>query len=286
MAVLDLVSPTAGQIRVAGRDVTARRDRAARLAFRRDVQIVFQNPFEALNPRFTVLESVREPIAVHFPGPRAEQEARARQALERAGLAPAEVYAARYPHELSGGQLQRVAIARAIGVEPRVLVADEPVSMLDVSIRAGILGLFRRFAREMEMAILYISHDLSTMRYLCQNVAVMYLGRIVEYGPAEAVLSRPVHPYAQALMAAVPVRGRRGRQRVPLAGQVPNAMAVPPGCRFHPRCPQVMDICRTQDPAVARLPGGQQVACHLYAPTKNREAFHATDAGADRRALG
>jgi oligopeptide/dipeptide ABC transporter ATP-binding protein len=285
MAVLDLVAPTAGRIRVAGRDVERRRDRAAQLAFRRDVQIVFQNPFEALNPRFTVLDSVLEPIAVHFPGSREDQVARARRALERAGLAPVETYAPRYPHELSGGQLQRVAIARAIGVEPRVLVADEPVSMLDVSIRAGILALFRSFAREMGMAILYISHDLSTMRYLCRNVAVMYLGRIVEYGPAEAVLSRPVHPYAQALMAAVPVRGRRGRERVPLAGQVPNAMAVPAGCRFHPRCPRAMPICGVQDPPVATLAGGQQVACHLHAPTNAREAQDAADCGADRHTL-
>ncbi|MBX9698756.1 MAG: ABC transporter ATP-binding protein, partial [Acetobacteraceae bacterium] len=272
---------------VAGRDVTAPRDRAARLAFRRDVQIVFQNPFEALNPRFTVLEAVREPIAVHFPGTREEQDARARRALERAGLAPAEVYEARYPHELSGGQLQRVAIARAIGVEPRVLVADEPVSMLDVSIRAGILSLFRGFAREMGMAILYISHDLSTMRYLCQSVAVMYLGRIVEYGPAEAVLSRPEHPYARALMAAVPVRGRRGRERVPLAGQVPNALAVPAGCRFHPRCPDAMAICRTADPPVTLLDDGRRVACHLHVSSikKNREVQDAADIGADRRAI-
>lgn len=285
MAVLDLVMPSAGRIRIAGRELSLRRNRAAQLAFRRDVQIVFQNPFEALNPRFTVLQSVLEPIAVHFPDRHEAQTSRARRALERAGLAPAEVYEGRYPHELSGGQLQRVAIARAIGVEPRVLVADEPVSMLDVSIRAGVLGLFRRFAQEMDMAILYISHDLSTMRYLCRNVAVMYLGRIVEYGPAEDVLARPVHPYAQALMAAVPVRGRRGRKRVPLAGQVPNAMAVPGGCRFHPRCPQAMPVCRVQDPQVTIVPSGQQVACHLYAPTNDLEGNHAADIGSDSRAV-
>jgi len=282
MAVLDLVARTAGSIRVAGRDVDLRRDRAAQLAFRRDVQIVFQNPFEALNPRFTALESVLEPIAVHFPGPREDQLARARRALERAGLAPADIYAQRYPHELSGGQLQRVAIARAIGVEPRILVADEPVSMLDVSIRAGILALFRSFARELDMAILYISHDLSTMRYLCQNVAVMYLGRIVEYGPAEAVLSHPVHPYAKALMASVPVRGRRGRKRLPLSGQVPNAMAIPPGCRFHPRCPAVMPICSVADPPKVTLASGQEVACHLMTITTSQEAKDAADTGTNR----
>jgi oligopeptide/dipeptide ABC transporter ATP-binding protein len=282
MAVLDLVAPTAGSIRVAGREVDLRRDRAAQLAFRRDVQIVFQNPFEALNPRFTALESVLEPIAVHFPGPREDQLARARRALERAGLTPADIYAPRYPHELSGGQLQRVAIARAIGVEPRILVADEPVSMLDVSIRAGILSLFRSFARELDMAILYISHDLSTMRYLCQNVAVMYLGRIVEYGPAEAVLSRPVHPYAQALMASVPVRGRRGRKRLALSGQVPNAMAIPSGCRFHPRCPAVMPICSVADPPKVTLASGQEVACHLMTTTTSQEAKDAADTGTNR----
>ena len=285
MAVLDLVTRTAGSIRVAGRDVDLKRDRTAQLAFRRDVQIVFQNPFEALNPRFTVLESVLEPIAVHFPGRREEQLARAHRALERAGLAPIETYASRYPHELSGGQLQRVAIARAIGVEPRILVADEPVSMLDVSIRAGILALFRSFARDMGMAILYISHDLSTMRYLCQNVAVMYLGRIVEYGPAGAVLSRPVHPYAQALMASVPVRGRRGRKRLPLSGQVPNAMAIPAGCRFHPRCPVAMPICGAVDPPKVMLASGQEVACHLMTTTNSQEAQDASDTGTNRLAL-
>jgi oligopeptide/dipeptide ABC transporter ATP-binding protein len=178
--------------------------------------------------------------------------------------------------------LQRVAIARAIGVEPRILVADEPVSMLDVSIRAGILALFRSFARELDMAILYISHDLSTMRYLCQNVAVMYLGRIVEYGPAEAVLSHPVHPYAKALMASVPVRGRRGRKRLPLSGQVPNAMAIPPGCRFHPRCPAVMPICSVADPPKVTLASGQEVACHLMTITTSQEAKDAADTGTNR----
>jgi peptide/nickel transport system ATP-binding protein len=194
MTVLQLYRPTSGEIRFRGEDVAAGQDRRSLRAFRRQAQIVFQNPYESLNPRFTVAESVREPIAIHFPGDREGGRRRMLTAMERAGLTPAALYLDRYPHQLSGGQLQRIALARAISVEPRFLVADEPVSMLDVSIRAGILTLLRRFSHELGMAILYISHDLSTMRHVCTHVAIMYLGRIVERGPAADVLDRPRHP--------------------------------------------------------------------------------------------
>ena len=177
---------------------------------------------------------------------------------------PIENFIDRFPHQLSGGQLQRIAIARAISVEPSFLVADEPVSMLDVSIRAGILNLLRRFSSELEMAILYISHDLSTMRHVCTRVAIMYLGRIVEIGTAEQVLDEPKHPYAQALMAAAPAMGTRRRERIPLTGAVPNPIDLPRGCRFHPRCPKAMAICREQDPALKETDDGRTVACHLY----------------------
>jgi len=187
------------------------------------------------------------------------------RAMERAGLLPAANYLDRYPHQLSGGQLQRVAIARAISVEPRFLVADEPVSMLDVSIRAGILNLLRYFAAELRMAILYISHDLSTMRHVCTTIAVMYLGRIIESGPADTVLDTPRHPYTQALVGAVPVMGgRRARPQTKLLGALPDAIRLPRGCRFHPRCPQAMDVCRAQEPVLQRVAGGQDVACHLH----------------------
>ena len=265
MTVLRLHPPTGGEIRFAGHDLTPRKDAAGLRAFRKHAQLVFQNPYESLNPRFTVAQSVAEPVDIHFPGPAVERGARVVRALERAGLTPAETFLDRYPHQLSGGQMQRVAIARAISVEPRFLVADEPVSMLDVSIRAGILNLFRHFARDLGMSILYISHDLSTMRHICDAVAIMYLGRIVETGPAAAILDDPKHPYAQALMAAAPVMGARKRTRVRLAGSPPSAMSVPPGCRFHPRCPQRMPVCERDDPQFQATSPTRSVACHLYA---------------------
>jgi peptide/nickel transport system ATP-binding protein len=265
MTLLKLHEPTSGEIRFQGIGLLAGEDRRTRLAFRRQAQIVFQNPYEALNPRYTVAQSVREPIAIHFPGDAEGQRERLVRAMVRAGLTPVETYLERYPHQLSGGQLQRIAIARAISVEPRFLVADEPVSMLDVSIRAGILNLLRYFATELDMAVLYISHDLSTMRHVCSTVAVMYLGRIIEMGPADEVLDQPHHPYAQALVAAVPVMGgRTARSRTQLGGAVPNPSDLPKGCRFHPRCPKAMARCRESEPALKPVGQGHQVACYLY----------------------
>ncbi len=265
MTLLKLHEPTSGEIRFQGIGLLAGEDRRTRLAFRRQAQIVFQNPYEALNPRYTVAQSVREPIAIHFPGDPEAQREKLVRAMVRAGLTPIETYLDRYPHQLSGGQLQRIAIARAISVEPRFLVADEPVSMLDVSIRAGILNLLRYFATELDMAVLYISHDLSTMRHVCTTVAVMYLGRIIEMGPADQVLDQPHHPYAQALVAAVPVMGGRAkRSRTQLAGAVPNPSDLPTGCRFHPRCPKAMARCRESEPVLTPVGRAHQVACHLY----------------------
>ncbi|HEY0570632.1 MAG TPA: ABC transporter ATP-binding protein [Enterovirga sp.] len=265
MTLLRLHQPSGGEIRFAGHDLAPKQGAAGLRAFRKHAQIVFQNPYESLNPRFTVAQSVAEPVGIHFPGPAQQRRARVVRALERAGLTPAETFLDRYPHQLSGGQMQRVAIARAISVEPRFLVADEPVSMLDVSIRAGILNLLRHFARDLGMSILYISHDLSTMRHICDEVAIMYLGRIVEKGPTEAILDDPRHPYAQALMAAAPVMGARKRTRVRLGGSPPNAMNVPSGCRFHPRCPRRMPVCEREDPQLRATSPARSVACHLYA---------------------
>jgi len=265
MTLLKLHPPTGGEINFQGLGLLHNENRRTRLAFRRQAQIVFQNPYEALNPRYTIAQSVNEPLAIHFPGKHALQREMTLRAMERAGLSPAESYLDRYPHQLSGGQLQRVAIARAISVEPRFLVADEPVSMLDVSIRAGILNLLRYFATELRMAILYISHDLSTMRHVCTTIAVMYLGRIIESGPADTVLDTPLHPYTQALVGAVPVMGgRRARPQSKLLGALPDAIHLPRGCRFHPRCPQAMDVCRTNEPALQRTTSSHDVACHLY----------------------
>ncbi|MSO75794.1 MAG: ABC transporter ATP-binding protein [Alphaproteobacteria bacterium] len=263
MTVLKLHVPSAGAILFDGVDLASIRSRARLKHFRRAAQIVFQNPYESLNPRFTVFQSVLEPIRIQRPDERARHDAMVRLALERAGLIPVESFLHRYPHEMSGGQLQRVAIARAIAVEPRFLVADEPVSMLDVSVRAGILNLFRKFAAELDMGILYISHDLSTMRHICSRIAIMYLGRIVEIGPAAQILGDPRHPYAQALIAAAPVMRRGARQRIHLEGAVPNPIDIPAGCRFNPRCGKVMAECRTVEPVLRPAMGERQAACHL-----------------------
>ena len=265
MTLLNLYNPTSGEIVFDGLGRIDGADRRTLFAFRRQAQIVFQNPYEALNPRHTVEQSVREPIDIHFPGDADAQRERLTRALKRAGLLPVETYLGRFPHQLSGGQLQRVAIARAISVEPRFLVADEPVSMLDVSIRASILNLLRHFAAELHMAVLYISHDLSTMRHVCSRIAVMYLGRIVESGPVDHILDQPRHPYTQALIAAVPHMGSRAeRARVRLPGAVPNAAEMPSGCPFHPRCAQAMARCRESEPVLKPRAEAHHVACHLY----------------------
>ena len=263
MTVLKLQAPSGGSIVFDGEDLASITSRERLKRFRRGAQIVFQNPYESLNPRFTVYQSVLEPIAIHLPDRQDEHPALVRLALERAGLVPPENFINRFPHELSGGQLQRVAIARAIGIEPRFLVADEPVSMLDVSVRAGILNLFRKFARELGMGILYISHDLSTMRHICSRIAIMYLGRIVEIGPAADILDRPNHPYAQALIAAAPMMRRGARRRIHLEGAVPNPANLPTGCRFNPRCSKAIEICRSTEPVLGPSGGSRQAACHL-----------------------
>jgi len=263
MTVTKLYEPTSGKIFFCQQEVASIQGREGLKEFRKNVQIVFQNPYESLNPRFTVVQSVEEPLQM-FPRSPEERHSRVLRALERAGLVPAHYFLDRYPHELSGGQLQRVAIARAIAVEPCFLVADEPVCMLDVSIRAGILNLLNHFAQEFHMGILYISHDLSTMKHICASIAIMYLGRMVEKGSSQQVLNRPQHPYSQALISAVPLMGGHfQRKRIILEGAVPNPINLPPGCRFYPRCPKAKKICREEEPELRPQGDGLQVACHL-----------------------
>ncbi|MEI9475862.1 MAG: ABC transporter ATP-binding protein [Deltaproteobacteria bacterium] len=264
MTVLKLYEPTSGQILFRGEDVSSIEEREDLEEFRKKAQIVFQNPYESLDPRFTVFQSVEEPTRLSFPADPEKRVQAVITAVERAGLVPASDYIDRYPHELSGGQLQRVAIARAISIQPSFLVADEPVSMLDVSIRAGILNLLKYFSTELNMGIVYISHDLSTMKHICTSIAIMYLGRIVEIGRSHQVLARPRHLYAQALVSAIPVMGGHGkRKRVTLEGALPNPMNLPSGCRFHPRCPEAKGICREAEPELAMVEEGHKVACHL-----------------------
>jgi len=232
---------------------------------RQQAQMVFQDPYESLNPRATVYEIVAEPLVVHgLSRRREEREARVKSALEEAGLRPAEDFLSRYPHELSGGQRQRVVIASAMVLRPELLLADEPVSMLDVSIRAEILNLLNDLRRRSGVAIVFITHDLSTVSYFADQIAVMYLGRIVEIGPTEDVLRFPQHPYTKALLSVVPVPNPRlRRERTILQGETPNAANVPPGCRFHPRCPQARERCRVIDPDFVDVGGGHRAACLL-----------------------
>jgi oligopeptide/dipeptide ABC transporter ATP-binding protein len=267
-AVLRLVAPDAGTVRFDGIDVTALGPRELR-RLRRRMQIIYQDPYESLDPRFRVEATVAEALVVHREGSRAERRRRVEQALELAGLTPPELYLDRYPHELSGGQRQRVAIAASLALGPDLLVADEPVSMLDVSVRAGILTILDEL-RDRGLAVLMITHDLSTAARFADRICVMYLGRIVEEGPAEQVIEEPLHPYTKALLSVVPRRDPRRRVRPQiLRGETPNPIEVPPGCRFHPRCPVAVEECRTIDPEL-RAPtgataGGHRAACILVA---------------------
>jgi oligopeptide/dipeptide ABC transporter ATP-binding protein len=253
--VMRMVEEDSGQIRFRGRDLTGLSHRDLR-PIRREMQIIFQDPYESLDPRFRVRDTVEEPLLIHGGGSAAERTEKITEALVRAGLTPPDLYVNRYPHELSGGQRQRVAIAAALVLEPKLLVADEPVSMLDVSVRAGILSLLDEL-RKSGLGILMITHDLSTAAHFADRIAVMYLGRIVEEGPAREVVRSPRHPYTKALVSVVPKRDPRDRT-VPqiLKGETPNPVHVPPGCRFHPRCPIAIDACQGTDPALEPVPGG------------------------------
>ena len=236
--------------------------------FHQRVQMIFQDPYESLNPRFTVLDTISEPLKINDIGDSFEdRRQRSIEALENAGLEPAEEYLDSFPRELSGGEQQRVAIARAMVVEPDFVVADEPVSMLDVSIRAGVLNLMKDLREEYDLTYVFISHDLSLIRYMCDKTAIMYLGDVVEYGPTEDVITDPKHPYTQALLDAVPVPDPHGgRNRARIEGQIPSPRNPPTGCKFHPRCPEYIgDVCREVKPAPRRAEDTEQfVTCHLY----------------------
>jgi oligopeptide/dipeptide ABC transporter ATP-binding protein len=264
--VIRMVESEAGSIRFQGTELAGLDARALR-PFRREIQIIYQDPYESLDPRFTVRDTIEEPIKVHgLATARAAREQLVRDAMERAGLTPAALFVDRFPHELSGGQRQRVAIAAALVLEPKLLIADEPVSMLDVSVRAGILGLLDRLRRD-GMGVLMITHDLSTAAHFADRIAVMYLGRIVEEGPAKDVVRDPRHPYTKALVSVVPLRDPEQRSTPQiLTGEAPNPVAVPPGCRFHPRCPVAENRCGTIDPGLRDAEGaaaGHRAACVL-----------------------
>jgi len=260
--VTRLEAPTSGSIVFQGRDIAGLSQSQLR-AVRQDLQIIFQDPYDSLDPRYTVEMAVMEPLRAQGVDA-AERRRRVEETLEMVELRPARMFMSRYPHELSGGQRQRVAIARAMIVRPRFVIADEPVSMLDVSIRAGLLTLMRRWNQELGVSFLFITHDLGVARYMSHRIVVMYLGKIVETGLTEAVIGQPKHPYTQMLIAAVPdpdPRNRRVEQE--LRGEVASAIDPPSGCRFHPRCPIAQAICTDQEPALRVLRDGRLAACHF-----------------------
>jgi peptide/nickel transport system ATP-binding protein/oligopeptide transport system ATP-binding protein len=259
--VLRLIEPTAGSVHFNGQNVLAF-DAERLRRFRRQAQLVFQDPYGSLNPRMTVGEILAEPLALHTALPPAQRRARVAELLDMVGL-PA-VAARRYPHEFSGGQRQRVAIARALAVEPKLVICDEPVSALDVSIRSQILNLLRELQRRLGLAYIFISHDLAVVKHIADRVAVMNLGRIVETAPADALFANPRHPYSHALISAIPVPDPAARRdRVVLQGDLPSALAPPPGCRFHTRCPHVVARCREEVPELID-DAGHATACHRW----------------------
>ncbi|WP_315777350.1 MULTISPECIES: oligopeptide/dipeptide ABC transporter ATP-binding protein [unclassified Bradyrhizobium] len=260
--ILRLVEPSGGRILFDGEDLTSLPERALR-SRRKRLQMVFQDPFASLNPRQTIGEILSAPLAVHGITPRAERQRRVDDILARVGLPPDS--AGRYPHEFSGGQRQRIGIARALILGPDLIVCDEPVSALDLSVQAQILNLLAELKQSLNLSLLFISHDLSVVRYLSDRVLVMYLGRIVESGSHAQIWHRPLHPYTKALIDAVPDPTRR-RYAAPLPGDLPDPRSVGGGCRFQPRCPIATEICRTQDPALRAAAAGHHVACHHAEP--------------------
>jgi peptide/nickel transport system ATP-binding protein len=262
-----LYDATSGQIRFEGKDITNLGARELR-PVRRHLQMVFQDPYASLNPRRRVADIIAEPLRVHFKMRSAAAGERVRELLRLVGLSPD--HAGRFPHEFSGGQRQRIGVARALALEPRLIVADEPVSALDVSIQAQIINLFADLQERLGLTYIIVAHDLSVIRQVSNRTAVMYLGSIVETGPTDLLYAAPAHPYTAALISAVPVPelSSRRRERIVLTGDVPSPMAPPPGCRFHPRCRFATDLCRQDRPKLLPLGDGREVACHypLVAP--------------------
>jgi peptide/nickel transport system ATP-binding protein len=274
--ILRLLEAGDGEIVFDGRDVSRVRRRREILRYRSQVQMIFQDPFGSLNPAKTVRHHLERPLRIHGLAGRRSVGARVEELLETVGLVPAATFASAYPHELSGGQRQRVAIARALAVEPRVVIADEPISMLDVSIRVGILNLMRDL-KERGIAFLYVTHDLGSARYVADELLVMYAGQIVEQGPVDEVLARPLHPYTRLLIASIP-DGERRLERIEIRrGSAAAAVDPAPGCRFVDRCPFAIELCRRETPELVEAEPGRIARCHVTAP-RRREDLHAQPA--------
>jgi len=270
LAILRMVTPTAGRILFEGEDI-ARHDAPSMRRVRHRMQMVYQDPYGSLNPRMKVRDIVGEPLVVHGQArDKARYRTRVRELLEMVGLLPD--MAERYPHEFSGGQRQRIGIARALALEPSLVICDEPVSALDVSIQAQVVNLFKDLQDRLGLTYLFIAHDLSVVRHVSDRIAVMYLGRIVEVASRDELYREPLHPYTQALLAAVPLPDpelEAARPQQLIAGEVPSAMNPPAGCRFHPRCPRAMAECGAVVPELREVSPGRAVACHLYHPVRS-----------------
>ena len=264
--ILRLIEPTAGKAYFKGNNVFETQQADIK-ALRREMQMIFQDPYESLNPRFTVYDIISEPLKIHKIYSNEKQvEEKVLEKLEEVKITPPEQFLLRYPHELSGGQRQRVALARSLVLEPEFIVADEPVSMLDVSIRAEVLNLMFDLIQKHNVSFLYITHDLALARHICDRVGIMYLGKIVEMSEAEKVVYEPLHPYTKALIIAVPIPDPNARRsEAVIKGEIPSPINPPSGCRFHTRCPSYIgDICRTKEPELLDVGGEHYVACHLY----------------------
>ena len=258
--ILRLLEPTGGKVYFNGQDLSSLGKRKMK-EFRKRAQIIYQDPYESLDPRMAIFDFVAEPLLIHKIGKVKELVA---DSLEKVELTPPEEFFQRFPHELSGGQRQRVAIARAMVLNPEFVVADEPVSMLDVSIRSSILNLMLKLRDELDISYLYITHDLATAKQLCDRIGIMYLGKLVEEAPIDELLSEPLHPYTQALIRAVPVPDPTAeKSKAMITGEVPNPINIPSGCRFHTRCPQAEEICCKEDPELVWVTRSHRVACHL-----------------------
>jgi oligopeptide transport system ATP-binding protein len=259
--ILQLVPTTAGSVVLEGRNLTGAGPAEVK-ASRRALQMVFQDPYGSLNPRLTVFAALAEPMLVHKICTRSEVAGRVAELMKMVGLAPR--FMQKYPHEFSGGQRQRIAVARALALQPKIIIADEPVSALDVSVQAQILNLLAELVDQMNLSLVFIAHDLSVVKHISDRIAVMYLGKIVELGPAAEVIERPRHPYTRALVSAIPTPdpdAERARQRIVLAGDPPSPLNPPAGCAFHPRCPFATEKCRAAVPPLERLADGREVAC-------------------------
>jgi len=262
--LLGLVEPTSGEIAIGGKKIVNATSQELE-SFRREAQMIFQDPAAALNPRMTIGQAIKDAVDIHQIGSVDAREEMVLKMMERVGLTPAGLFYDKYPHQLSGGQRQRAVIGRAMILEPQLVVADEPVAMVDVSIRAQILDLLLSLKRDLKLTYIFITHDLATANYFCDRIAIMYLGRIVEIGLRDEVFKSPKHPYSVALMSAIPVPDPEYKaQKMIPRGEIPSPINPPTGCRFHPRCPKVFGPCSTKDPKMIKISETHAVACHLF----------------------